>query len=213
MKARPSILIAEDYPVFALGLQTLLGSSRSVVAVVEDGAAVVDAVARFKPDLVLLDLSLPNLSGEALVRAVKAGARGPLILVVNAISSEELIARCLEHGASGFVTKTARPEELLKAVDAVLNGSTGVVAGVGAGQASERAAARDPAVSRLTRRLQEVLDLIGKGLTAARIADCLGIAVRTVEHHRAELRRRLKIQSAADLYRIALAFSKTRNLV
>lgn len=208
-----SILIAEDHPVFALGLRTLLAPTRTVVGVVEDGAGVAKAVARLKPDLVLLDLSLPNLGGEALVRAVKKAAPYPLVLVVNATSSQSLIARCLESGASGFVTKTARPEELLEAVDAVLAGSSPVVAGVGEGRVAERPAARDPAVSRLTPRLQDVLDLIGKGLTAARIADRLGITERTVEHHRAEVRRRLRSGSAADLYRVALAFSEARDLL
>jgi DNA-binding NarL/FixJ family response regulator len=211
MKDPPSVLIAEDYPVFALGLQTLLGPGRTVVGVVEDGNAVVEAVVRLQPDLLLLDLSLPNLSGEALVRAVRNSAPATMVLVVNATSSEGLVARCLELGARGFVAKTARPEELLEAIDSVLGGASAVVAGLGPAKAAERTTARDPEVSRLTRRLQDVLDLIGKGLTASRIADCLGIAERTVEHHRAELRRKLKSRSAADLYRVALAFSEARD--
>jgi DNA-binding NarL/FixJ family response regulator len=197
-------LIAEDHPIFAAALRVSL-ATRWKVLCVADGARVPEFAARFKPELVLLDLTLPNLSGIALVRATRKAAPVARLLVVNGVFSRHLAESCLANGAHGFVAKTATLAELLAAVHAILSGSRPIILGQARSYAADRAYPRHPELSTLPPRLRQVLELIGQGLNARRIATRLGIGERTVEHYRSEIRHRLHVRNPAQLYRLALS--------
>jgi len=203
---RPRILIAEDYPIFALGLRQVLKSEGELLGVIDDGDAVAAACVRQGPAVLLLDLSLPGLSGIALLRAVHQAAPEVRIVVLSSVPDEALAASCLEEGAMGFVTRSIEPRELLTAVREVLNG--GIVKVLSQPQyVVERKQLRNRAVSRLTPRLREVLALIGRGLTSPQVAVLLGISPRTSEHHRGELYKRLGIANASALYYLAVEYA------
>jgi DNA-binding NarL/FixJ family response regulator len=203
------VLIAEDHPLFVMAIQQVLETRHHVVGVVEDGVDVARAAEQLRATLVLLDLSMPNLSGVKLVRAVRAALPSGKILVVNGASSPGLVASCFEGGADGFIDKTVLPEEFLGAVRDVIAGRQPVAVDRAGQRVSERHLPREPLLSRLSPRLRQVLRLLGQGCTAAEIARRLGITKRTANAHRAALKARLGVRTPADLFRFALAYAET----
>lgn len=203
------VLIAENHPLFVMAIQQVLDARHQVVGIVENGADVPRAAEQLRATLVLLDLSMPNLSGVKLVRAVRAAVPDVKILVVNGASSPGLVASCFEGGADGFIDKTVLPEEFLSAVRDVLAGRQPVAVDSAERRVSERHLPREPLLSRLSPRLRQVLRLIGFGCTAREIAKRLGITTRTANAHRAALKTRLGVKTPADLFRFALAYAQT----
>jgi len=120
----PRVLIAEDHPEIAERLVDLLGNRFDVVGTISGGTAVVEAVLKLEPDLILLDISLPHVNGLVLAREIKQRRPDFKIIVLTMHSDPGLAAAALERGASGYVLKDAIGQELLTAVDTVLKGGT-----------------------------------------------------------------------------------------
>ncbi len=205
---RPRLIIAEDHALVAAGLRAMLEPAHEVVEIVANGMDVVAVVERLRPDLVLLDISLPGRSGMEVGRELaELKPKVPFVMLTmhaDPIYADEAIAL----GASGFVLKMAGPEELRFAIARALEGKVYVTPRLVAAAEGDTAPASldaDSSVAALTSRQQQILRLIAKGWSLKDIADDLGIHVRSVEFHRNRIRQTLGLTSTAALVRYALA--------
>jgi len=207
-----SLVLADDHHIIRQSLKLLLESQSSITVVAEaaNGIEAVEAVEKLKPDVLVLDLFMPVLNGLEVLRQLSksGGPTRPIILSMHA--TEGYVLEALKCGAWGYVLKQSTSANLLQAVKEVTAGRRYLSPPL-----SERAieaylarAAGDqsPTLSRgpMTIREAEVLNLIGDGKTNAEIGGQLSISVRTVEHHRASLMRKLKCRNKAELIRYAL---------
>lgn len=201
-------LIADDHGVLRAGLKALLNSDAELECVGEaaSGAEVMEMAPVLKPDLILLDLSMPGPGGMEVCRQLKRTVPETKILILTMYEDHELVREAIRNGASGYIIKRAAEAELATALNAVMRGEIYVHPAVTRGLFdTPDAPSRDgtPGGERLTRRESEVLRLIAEGHTNAELAEQLGIGLRTVETHRANLVRKLGTQSRAELVRYA----------
>ena len=202
------VLLADDHALFRAGLRALLQSLQGVQVVGEagNGHDAILLVEREQPDLVLMDIAIPDLTGlEATARITKTRPRVKVV-ILSMHANEEYVRQALRAGASGYLLKGAEPSELELALKAVMRGDTYLTPGVSKKMVDEylkqdSAAAKGGALSP---RQREVLKLIAEGRSTKEIAGTLDLSVKTVEGHRAELMRRLDIHDVAGLVRHAI---------
>jgi len=208
--------MAEDHTILREGLRALLSSNPDfdIVGEAEDGREAIRCVEKLRPDLVLIDLSMPRMTGIEAIREIKKRCPETRILALTVHRSEEYILATLQAGADGYVLKDATHADLMMAIRNVLAGksylSPGVSEKVIEGYLEGRRTLR-PSSSwdTLTQREREVLKLIGEGYKNKEIADELCISVKTVEKHRANLMEKLNLHSASAL----TAFAMEKGLV
>ena len=211
MQERRRIVIAEDYTILREGLRALLSSDPEleVVGEAEDGGVAVQCTAKLKPDLVLMDLSMPKMSGIEAIREIKKKSPGTKILVLTIHNTEEYILATLKAGADGYALKDSTQGELLMAVKRVLQGkrylSPGISEQVIDGYLEGRKDLR-PRTSwdTLTGREREILKLIAEGYKSKQIAEYLCISPKTVEKHRSNLMQKLNLHSSPALTALAI---------
>jgi DNA-binding NarL/FixJ family response regulator len=184
------VLIADDDHLMRAGLAAVLSSDATidVVGQAASGAEAVERVARLRPDVVLMDVRMPDLDGIAATRELAARSAGAKVLILTTFEEDEYIFGALRAGASGFLLKRTRPEELIAAVHTVAAGDSLLSPSVtrrvidsvaqGGGPAPE-----DPRLDELTPREREVLELIAQGLSNAEIAATLVVEESTVKTH------------------------------
>ncbi|HEY0713881.1 MAG TPA: response regulator transcription factor [Polyangia bacterium] len=205
------ILIADDHEVVRRGLRALIETKPDwqVVAEAANGREAVDQVVQLAPNIVLMDLAMPELNGIEATRKIKEVAPRTDVLILSAKHSETLVAEALAAGARGFAVKSDAGQELLVAVESLSEGRPFFSARVGdfvvqryadGGARSEPAA---PKVS-LTARERQVLQLLAEGQGNKQVAASLEISVKTAEAHRANVMRKLRAQSLSDLVRYAI---------
>lgn len=202
---RTRIVLADDHRIVAEGLKGILAAEFELVGVVEDGRKMIEAATSLRPDVIVADVSMPNLNGiEALAVLRKSGNDIPVVfLTMHREVDYALLA--LEAGAAGYVLKHSAPEELVQAVRVALQGGT-FVSPTLAGeifQAKSNARARDPAAT-LSARQRDVLRLLANGNSAKEIARVLDISSRTVEFHKYRMMETLGIRSGAELIQFAI---------
>jgi two-component system, NarL family, response regulator NreC len=207
---RITVVLADDHPVVRQGLRALLEATGEFAVIGEeaDGLKVVDLVDRLRPDLLMLDVRMPGLTGLEITRQLAQRALKTRVLILSMHDSEIYVLDALRHGASGYVLKDAGPAEMLEAVRAVSAGRRYLSRAL-SDRAIEAYAhqAEDGPVDpyeTLTTREREILQLAAESSSLAEIAARLGISPRTVETHRANLMRKLALQSQADLIRYAV---------
>jgi len=204
---RPRVLLCDDHLLVAEALKSLLTAEFELVAVVEDGRAMVEAAGRLRPDVIVADVTMPHLNGiDALVQLRQGG--NPVPVVFLTMHRDVTFARrALEAGASGFVLKHSAPAELVLAIRAALEGRTYLtpqLAGeVLASMKQGPEEASDPVAS-LTPRQREVLQLLAEGRSAKEIAASLSISARTVEFHKYQLMETLDLHTNAELVHFAI---------
>ena len=211
IRGKKRIVIAEDYTILREGLKALLSSypDLEIVAEAEDGQAAIRCVEKFKPDLALMDLSMPRMTGMDAIKEIKKRAPQTKVLVLTVHKTEEYILAALQAGADGYVLKEAGQDELGMAVRSVLSGKRYIGPGISDrlidGYLEGRKKAK-PSTSweALTRREREIIKLIGEGHKNKGIADYLCISVKTVEKHRANLMKKLDLHSIQALTTLAL---------
>jgi DNA-binding NarL/FixJ family response regulator len=205
------ILIADDHTIMREGLRALLEGHNGfeVVAAVENGRDAVRQVSTLKPDLVLMDLAMPEMDGLSAIRELVRRCAGIKILVLTMHKTEEHIRASLQAGASGYILKDASRAELLMAINSVLAGKTFispavaeriVTAYLGGNQEGPVRVLSDT----LTAREKQVLKLIAEGCRNRDIAQHLFVSVKTVEKHRANLMSKLDLHNTAALTTFAL---------
>jgi DNA-binding NarL/FixJ family response regulator len=203
----PRILLADDHRIVADGLKSLLTDEFNLVGVAENGRALLAAAKEFNPDVIVADISMPELNGiDALVQLKK---QNPQTKVVFLTMHHEVAyaRRALEAGAYGFVLKHSATEELVMAIKAALAGQTYVTPAI-AGQVLKSMQqtpenSADP-VAKLTPRQREILQLLAEGRSAKEIATRLEISARTVEFHKYQTMDSLGLHTGAELIHFAI---------
>jgi DNA-binding NarL/FixJ family response regulator len=206
MKRR--LLLAEDHALVGEGLRVLLAGDYEVMGPVRHGGDVLAAVGRERPDVVMLDLSLPGRNGLDLIPEIVVASPGTAVLVVTMHADRVLAERAFQLGAAGFVPKDSSADELRRAIEAVLAGGSYLSERVTRQPLPHPAAAGVPgvggvpareALAQLTPRQLVILRAIGRGLPSEAIAEELGLSVHTVHFHRRNLRRVLKVETEGGL--------------
>lgn len=201
---RALVLICDDHPLMSQGLRALLRPNFVVVGVVNDGREVISQIESTKPDIVLLDLSMPHRNGLDLIPDIAKLFPKLFILVVTMHVDRALADLALQSGAHGFIPKEASADELNGAIETVLSGETFLSPRVPRRSFRDGAAVDHPTLDRLTPRHLQILRLIGDGKTTGEMADELGVSPRTVEFHRASIRKQLGITTEWGLMRFAI---------
>jgi DNA-binding NarL/FixJ family response regulator len=210
MKKNFNIVLAEDHTILREGLKSLLSSQPDLKIVGEagDGLEAIRCVRNHNPDMILLDLSMPRMTGLDAIKEIKRVNADTKIIVLTVHSTEEYILSTLQAGADGYVLKDAHSTELLTAIRHVLDGhrylspsiSGTIIDGLLQGK---KASAIRSAWESLTQREREILKLIAEGHKNKDIADLLCISLKTVEKHRANLMEKLDLHNVAALTALA----------
>ncbi|HEX8616921.1 MAG TPA: response regulator transcription factor [Thermoanaerobaculia bacterium] len=204
-----SIVIADDHDVVRQGLRAVLSAHTDlhVVAEAADGLAAVRAVEQHRPDVLLLDLSLPALSGIEVTREAARIAKSTRVLIVSMHDTPAHVLTALRSGAAGYLLKGACAAELPDAIRAVVSGARYLGEPFAAWPVDEWLASTgeplDP-YETLTTRERQILQLAAEGRTAPEIAEVLFISARTVETHRANVMRKLGLRTQTDLVLLAV---------
>ena len=204
MQRRASVLIADDHPLVSQGLKELLRAAYNIVGTVGDGREVHAAVERTKPDVLLLDLSMPHRNGLDLIPELTTAFPTLRILVVTMHLDRTLADLALQAGAHGFLPKGASAEELTSAIRDVIEGERYISPKIPRRSFRDGAALEDPSLDRLTPRQRQILDLIGQGKSSGQIAELLSVSPRTIEFPRAQIRKTLGISNEMGLLRYAI---------
>jgi DNA-binding NarL/FixJ family response regulator len=204
--SRPRVLLADDHRVVAEGLKRLLADDFDLVGMVEDGRALVAAAKQLQPDVVVADVTMPQLNGiDAMVQLRKDN---PHIKVVFLTMHQDpaYARRALEAGAAGFVVKHSAPAELVMAINAALKGQTFIAPALASAMLrQEPHGSQEPDDSaRLTPRQREILQLLAEGRSAKEIAATLAISPRTVEFHKYQMMETHGLHSNAELIHFAI---------
>lgn len=212
MTNKPSILIIDDHPLFREGLKAIIGLDRRFEVVGEAGTAQngLQLARSLQPNLVLLDISLPDQSGIHLTREIRGLLPDTQVLIVSMHARIDHIAEALQAGATGYVVKESAAEKLLKGIEFVLKGEYFLDSSV-SGQVAKRLIEwparheqiRDAGYDSLSAREQEVMRLLVEGLSKKEIAQRLSISPKTVENHYANIMNKLGLQSIVDLIHYA----------
>lgn len=214
------ILIADDHEVARHGIRALLESHDGwdVCAEAKDGREAVEMATTVSPDLILLDIGMPNLNGLEAARQILASSPDTPILILTMHDSEQVVREVLRAGARGFLLKSDAGRDLVAAVEALQMKRTFFTTRVSQmvlegyldrdaidGQAEDPTEKKeDPTTAILTSREREVIQLLAEGKTSKEVAVALRLSVKTAETHRTNLMRKLGLHSVADLTRYAV---------
>jgi len=204
---KPRILLADDHRIVAEGLRSLLEPEFELLKIVENGRALVDASEKLRPDVIIVDISMPLLNGIEAVRQIKKGNKDIKVIFLTMHPDVTYAVSAMEAGAQGYVLKHSAPSELTTAVRKVLRGKTYITPLLENEIMVSRhkgSAERREESSHLTRRQREVLQLLAEGYLAKEIAAKLNISSRTVEYHKYQMMKELGLKTAAELIRYAV---------
>ncbi|MGE5514346.1 MAG: response regulator [Bacteroidota bacterium] len=199
------ILIAEDQQLVRQGLAALLKAEDiEIVGQAEDGQGAVEMARALKPDIVLMDLSMPVLDGVEATRRIKRMAPQIRVLILTVANCERRVAEALAAGADGYALKKLGHDELMAAIASVRAGKHYLGPGLNEEAVREFLDGADTVAVALTAREREVLRLIAQGLKNREIADTLSIAIKTVETHRTKIMQKLDLHNSAELATYAM---------
>jgi len=196
-------MIVDDHPMVAEGIEAILESydDITVVATLSNGQAAIDRVVELAPDVVLLDLNMPGISGLSATEIIMERRPETRVLILSMHDSAEYITTALNHGARGYILKDVPTDDIKTAIDTVMQGGEYLCIGAETSLSPSRATGgRLP----LTQREQTILLELAQGHSNKDVAQTLDISIRTVETHRKNIKRKLGIASTAGLTRYAL---------
>lgn len=200
----PRVLLADDHAIFSEGLGRLLSGHAHVVGVLDTADELEREVGRLRPDVVLLDLSMPGVGGLEALRSLNAARHGVKVIILTMHAEARLASECLRHGASGFVLKQSSGDELVSAIQEVMQGHTYLTPRL---TGDVLALIAEPSVAEpvpLTGRQRQILALVVEGRRMKEIAGLLNLSPRTVETVKYEMMRALGVHSTAELVRYAI---------
>jgi len=204
------ILIVDDHPIVRAGLRRLLGPE--LAAEVQEAASGKEALSVFRrqrPDLVILDLNLPDIGGLEIIARLKIVDPEARILVLSMHDDPIHVMRALQAGAAGYVSKNIPPDELLEAVRRVARGRTYVEREIAEELVFSNIRTPPQPLEDLSSRDLEILRLLAQGRSLAQIADALGIGYKTAANNCSQIKAKLRVTSTADLIRIAIQHGLT----
>ncbi|KAE9625485.1 response regulator transcription factor [Parasedimentitalea maritima] len=196
------VLIVDDHPMVAEGIQSILESydDIEVVGTLNNGREAVERAADLAPDVILMDLNMPDLGGLSATEILLERAPATRIVILTMHDSPEYISSALSHGAMGYILKDVPTDEIKLAIDSVMMGSKYLCTGAKGSLEPKGGSTREA----LTTREQTILLELAQGKSNKEVAHVLDISVRTVETHRKNIKRKLGISSTAGLTRYAL---------
>jgi len=210
--SKQGILIIDDHPLFREGLKVIIGRTSRFQVIGEAGTARegLDLAQKLKPDIIIVDISLPDKSGIQLTHDIKSLPFATRVMIVSMHAKIDYIAAAFKAGATGYMVKESATEGLTKGLDSVIRGeyfldsslSHTVVANLISSPIKE-ARIRDDDYGSLTPREQEIMRLLAEGLSPKKIAENLCISPKTVENHRASIMNKLSLHSTMELVRYA----------
>src|SRR5262245_3347744 len=201
---RTRVLLADDHAIVLEGLSSLLSAEFDLAGTVTDGAQLIEAAERLRPDVIVTDLSMPGMNGLEVLRRLKANPVPVKLIVLTMHAEAHLAADALRVGASGFVVKHAAGKELIAAIRTVARGERYITPQLASEVLEVLAEGRPPFGGPLTTRQREVVSLIAQGWTMKEVAAALGLSPRTVETHKYQVMQLLGLQTTADLVRYAI---------
>jgi DNA-binding NarL/FixJ family response regulator len=206
------ILIIDDHPLFREGIKTIIARQKGFEVIDEAGTGRegLEKAGQLKPDVVLLDISLPDETGMEVARKIRHHLPRTRIMILSMHSKIDYIVEAFQSGATGYVVKESAAERLAQALEAVCSGeyfldtsiSHEVIAKLMNSPVKE-AKVSDAGYGKLTAREQEIMRMLAEGASKSMIAERLCISIKTVENHRANIMRKLNIHSAMELVRYA----------
>lgn len=208
----PRVLLADDHTLVLEGFRRIVEQHCEVVGAVENGHALLEAAMRLRPDLILLDISMPLLNGIDAARQLKKIQPDVKLVFVTMHADPAYVSEAFKAGASAYLLKRSAARELDQAIDSVLKGQffvTALLAKELVTSLSEGHATLFAQRQELTPRQREVLQLVAEGRTIKEIAALLNISPKTVEFHKAQIMLHLDIHTTAELTKYALAHGLT----
>ncbi|KAJ03500.1 response regulator transcription factor [Sulfitobacter mediterraneus] len=202
MTQKTKVLIVDDHPMVAEGIQSILESydDVAVVGTAFNGRDVMDRLETLDPDVILMDLNMPEIGGLTATEMVLERRPGTRVVILTMHDSPEYISSALSHGAMGYLLKDVPTDEIKLAIDTVMQGQRYLCTGAQGSIAPKEGEPREA----LTEREQTILLQLAAGKSNKEVAVALEISVRTVETHRKNIKRKLGISSTAGLTRYAL---------
>mgnify|MGYP001585981040 CR=1 FL=1 len=204
---KPRLLLADDHTLLLEGIRLLLEPEFNLVGSVEDGQALLAAAKTLKPDVILLDISMPRLNGIDAARRLRKLLPSARLIFVTMHADADYVAEAFRAGAMGYILKRSAASELLTAIRVVLKGNHYVSPLVTRNALDLLISSSKPQgkfSDRLTPRQREVLQLVAEGRSRKEIACILNISVKTVEFHKGKLMHELNLQTVADFTRYAI---------
>lgn len=201
MKTR--VMLADDHRMFREALRIPLGAEPDIEVVAEagTGAETLDAVASHRPDVLVLDIALPDIKGMEVARAIGRRYDAVKIVALSGYSDRLFVEEMLKAGARAYVLKSSGADELISAIRAVSNGQRFLSPGLASVMERHDGEMPVPPISVLGRREQQVLCLVADGHRSAEIATQLGISTATVDVHRRNIKQKLRLRTTAELTR------------
>jgi DNA-binding NarL/FixJ family response regulator len=204
---KPRLLLADDHTLLLEGIRMLLAPEFDLVGSVVDGQALLIAAKALKPDVILLDISMPRLNGIDAARQLKKMLPSTRLIFLTMHAGEDYVTEAFRAGAMGYILKRAAASELLTAIHTVLKGNHYISPLVTRNSLDLLISSSKPEgnlANRLTPRQREVLQLVAEGRSRKEIASILNISVKTVEFHKSKIMRELNLQTVADFTRYAI---------
>jgi DNA-binding NarL/FixJ family response regulator len=210
------VLLADDHVLVAEGIQKLLEPEFELVGIVADGRSLITAAAKLQPDIAVVDISLPLLNGLDASQQVKKTNPNIKIIILTMHSEPNFVTQAFRVGVSGYVLKQSVGSELVQAIREVMKGRTFVSPMVT--QSLVDQAVNPPSASStepngfaqsLSARQREVLQLVAEGKATKEIASILNVSIKTVEFHKTRIMKELRLRSAAELTKYAIASGLT----
>ncbi|HEY4979870.1 MAG TPA: response regulator transcription factor [Candidatus Acidoferrum sp.] len=203
---RPRVLLADDHRMLADALKSVVEPHCEVVGIVGDGRALLEAAAKLRPDIIVLDIAMPHLNGLEAARHLKINMPKVKLIFMTMNEDPYLVGEAFRAGASAFLLKQAAALELVNAIQQVLKGSTFVTPSAKEGQ--DKLALREPngreQAPEPTPRQREVVQLLAEGHSMKEVASALQITKRTVAAHKYAVMEQLQLKSNADLVQYAI---------
>lgn len=211
------VVLADDHVFVRDGIKSLLENEANIEVVGEaiDGADALDVVAANKPDLLIVDIRMPNLTGIEVVEKLRSDNNNVKIIMLSMHESEEYVLKSIKAGADGYLLKGSSKDEFLKALHTVANGGkyfSGDISSILIGQLTNSSISSEPKQNlgeemMITKREKEILTLLLSGKGNKEIAEALEISKRTAEVHRFNLMKKLKVKNLMELSNKAAEFS------
>ncbi len=212
MAEKKTVMIVDDHPLFREGLKSILSrhAKFEIIAEAENGSIGISYAKKMKPELIIMDLSLPDKFGIEVTREIMAKLPGTCIMILSMHSNIDYVTEAFKAGAKGYLVKESAAEKLVEGLDSISQGeyfldtslSPQVVKNLIASEDKE-AKIRDTGYGSLTPREQEIMRLVAEGLSSKAIAEKLFISPKTVENHRTNIMNKLDVHSVLELVRYA----------
>lgn len=205
--SRPRVLLVDDHTLVLDGFRKLLEDRCEIVGVAEDGRTLLRMAQEFQPDIVTLDISMPQLNGIDAARKLKKILPRIKLIFVTMHADQAYVNEAFKAGAVGYLLKRSAGSELLQAIQSVMDGQCYVTPLVAKGLVQSVVTGGRPAVQKeksLTSRQREVLQLVAEGMTVKEIASALSLSPKTVEFHKSQIMTELDLHTTAELTKYAL---------